>query len=141
VIWSTSFRLERRELCQVDRLGQLRMCQDVSTHWRHEGHLSDSASPIRCMCFLVGRCSWANLMMKILGLFSRVERALPGTFQLIDWNVCFVQLLRSWGHCSRFGLHAASRNWLANLCVIVSPWMVRLAWEGLMNAIIFYGSA
>jgi hypothetical protein len=67
--------------------------------------------------------------MNIFWLFSMVDSALPGTSQLIDCNVCCVQLLRSLSHCSILGLLAASRSLLANRRVIVSPLIVRLAWD------------
>jgi hypothetical protein len=137
---SMSVRFVRRVLRQADHLAQLRMCHEVSTMWRHDRNFSDSASPICFMCLRVGRCSWANFVMKICVLCSRVANAFPGACQLIDWNICGVQLLRRISLLRRLGLLAACRSRFANRHVMVSPWTVSLAWDGPMEGIILDGS-
>jgi hypothetical protein len=46
-------RLVMRVLCHAERLGQLIICQEVSTHCRHDGHLLFHVFP-----------SWEMLMCK-----------------------------------------------------------------------------
>jgi hypothetical protein len=87
------------------------MCHALSTMWWHAGHLSVSACLMRYMWRRVGRWSWANLMINIWVLLSRVNSALLGTVQLIDRNVGSVQLLRVMRWVQMFGPLAARRSW------------------------------
>ena len=132
-VLKVSPRVRINSVRHMDRVGQLRMCHSVSVRWMHAGHLSWAALLVRCMCRRVGRCSCANLTMKIWALFSSVLSALPGTSQLIESKVCCDQLFLSMSLLQSLGLLAAFLSRWANRLVIVSPLMLRLALDAGMN--------
>ena len=75
--------------------------------------------------------------MKILALFSRVSSVFPRTSQMMDRKVCRDQafLSISFLHSHRLLVAACPRHWTKRR-VIVSPLIVRLAWEAGMNGTI-----
>jgi hypothetical protein len=79
--------------------------------------------------------------MKIWVLFSMMSRAELGTSQLIDLNVLSVHWLRAMMRWHSAGPFEASRSLWVRRRFIVSPPMVRLAWEAGMKGASFEGSA